>query len=436
MKSNLLLFLLIFSSTGLLKAQDRITLQQAIDLGIKNNPSLKVSSAKIKIAQSRLSQSEEMRLPHAGASIAYSHYEILTPFALKFGGSPKPLFVLPSQGFDATIGSASISQDIFAGFRTKSAIKSSEYLLQAAKLDAEKDKTDLAYTIASAYYNIYKIIKSEEIIDVNLKALDEKIRELNSLEKNGLALHNDVLKVSLQKTNLEMSRMDVDNAKTTALYAFAIITGLPENTPYTIDTTALFGTNPELAIGDLQNQAVTTREELRSNSFKLKAWNENVNSLKAAYYPSLGVALNYYLINPGSNFIPQKDAFLNAAGVGVNLAYSISSLWEKGKLDEARANIAQINAVNELQESQIKSEVFTNYNSWKVSNDKIALIQDAITQAAENYRTTNSRYTNNIATMTELMDANTMLLQAQLNKINALADAKLAYIKLMYSVGK
>ena len=111
-------------------------------------------------------------------------------------------------------------------------------------------------------------------------------------------------------------------------------------------------------------------------------------------------------------------------------------MWETGKLDESRANVAQLNDVTEAQTNQIKSEVFTNYTNWQLNNEKIKLSQAAIDQAAENYATMNSRYKNSISTMTELMDANTMLLQAQLNKVNTMTDAKLAYIKLMYSTGK
>ena len=434
-KSKLPVVLICLFAFSTLKAQDKVTLQQAIDLGLKNNPNLKVSSAKIRVAESRLTQAEEQRLPHADASLAYSHYQILTPFALSLGG-PKPLFELQPQGFDATIGSASVSENIFSGFRVKSNIKAAGYLVEASRLDAEKDKSDLSYTIASAYFNIYKIIKSGEVIDENMKALDEKIRELQSLERNGVALHNDVLKVELQKTNLQISKMEVESAKTSAYYSLAIMTGLPENTAYTIDTMSLFTPAPSMGIADLQNQAFSERKELKTNALKIKAENENINALKSYYYPSLGASVSYYYINPSKDIIPDKDAFINAGGVGISLSYNISALWETGKLDESRANVAQLNDVTEAQTNQIKSEVFTNYTNWQLNNEKIKLSQAAIDQAAENYATMNSRYKNNISTMTELMDANTMLLQAQLTKVNTMTDAKLAYIKLMYSTGK
>ena len=437
MKSKITFIITLFClGVVSMNAQTKITLQQAIDMGIKNNPVLKVSSAKIKVAETKLDQMKEEKLPHAGVSLGYSHFELLTPFALKLGDAPKPIFVMPAQGFDATIGSASVSQNLFSGFKVQSEIKSSQYLLQAVKADAEKDKTDLAYTISSAYYNIYKIYKSGEIIDENLKVLDEKIRELKSLEQNGVALHNDVLKVELQKTNLQLSKMEVENAKTTALYNFALMIGQPENSEYSLDTSSMFANNAETSIADLQNQALSSRNELRTNGLRIKATEENINALKSAYYPSIGLALNYYYIHPGKGIIPDKDAYINAGGVGLNISYNLSSFWEKARLDEAHANIQQLNSVNEVQTNMIKSEVFTNYNSWKLSTEKIKVSQASIDEATENYRTTDSRYKNSISTMTDLMDANTLLLQAKLNKVNAMTDAQLAYFKLINSTGK
>jgi outer membrane protein len=418
-------------------AQEKIGLQQAIELGVKNNPMLKMSTAKIQLAEARLSEMKEQRLPHAGASLAYSHFQLLTPFALKFGSAPKPLFVIPSTGFDATIGSVSVAEEIFSGFRVQSSIKSSEYLVQAAKMDADKDKTDLSYTITAAFYNIYKIMKSSEIIDENLKVLDEKIREVSSLEKQGVVIHNDVLKVKLQRSNLELSRLEVVSAKSNAMYNLKLMTGLAENTEYDIDTNGLFNNSPQGALADLQNQALSTRAELKTNALRAKSVDYNIKAIQSSKYPSLGVGLNYYYINPGSGIIPEKDAFINAGGIGVNLAYNISSLYaNKGKLDEAKANLAQLSSANEMQVNMIKSEVYSNFNNWNLAKEKITVAQLAIDQSTENYRTTDSRYKNSAATMTDLMDANSLLLQAKLNKINAVTDTRLSYFKLINSTGK
>lgn len=56
-------------------------------------------------------------------------------------------------------------------------------------------------------------------------------------------------------------------------------------------------------------------------------------------------------------------------------------------------------------------------------------------QAQENYRITKNKYDNGLATITELLDANVMLLQTRLNISGARADAVLAYYKLLATAG-
>ena len=66
---------------------------------------------------------------------------------------------------------------------------------------------------------------------------------------------------------------------------------------------------------------------------------------------------------------------------------------------------------------------------------KIAVLEKSATQANENFRVINNKYNNGLATITELLDADAAQVTANVNVINAKADAALAYRKLLQSAG-
>jgi outer membrane protein TolC len=70
------------------------------------------------------------------------------------------------------------------------------------------------------------------------------------------------------------------------------------------------------------------------------------------------------------------------------------------------------------------------------SIERAGVTKTAIEQAEENYRTTLEKYNVQLAPSSELVDAETSLLQAKTNYINALIDYQLSKIKLNKSLGR
>jgi outer membrane protein TolC len=67
---------------------------------------------------------------------------------------------------------------------------------------------------------------------------------------------------------------------------------------------------------------------------------------------------------------------------------------------------------------------------------RVLATQESVQQAEENYRVTDEKFKQGMATNTDLLDANTMLTQAKINHITALADYKVALAKLDKVIGK
>jgi outer membrane protein TolC len=84
----------------------------------------------------------------------------------------------------------------------------------------------------------------------------------------------------------------------------------------------------------------------------------------------------------------------------------------------------------------VEVEVYRAFLNYNKANDRITISKKAVEQADENYRTTKEKYEAQVATSTELIDAEVSLLQAKTNLTNALVDFQMAKMTLDKSVGR
>ncbi|AKD56218.1 TolC family protein [Spirosoma radiotolerans] len=411
-------------------------LDQAVQRALQNNKSIKLADSRTLAAEARAQEAKDRSLPQANASLAYSRYSLTGPFAFGQGSDGKALASIPAGAFNATIGGATITKEVFGGFAEKSAELSANLLAKASQLDAQRNRSELVYTVTDAYYNIVKLIRSTSVIDQNIRQFDEREREAQNLQKEGVVTANEVLKIQLQRNNLQLSRLQVEKARQTALYNFNLLIGLPDDQVITVDTTLA---NPVVTAEPLSNflgQALQSRPEVQANALRVQSAEAMLRNTKSSMYPHLGVSAGYNYINPTARLIPEGSSFISAWNVGAGLSYNIGSLYNmKGKLNTAKTAIDQASLQGQQQTDQIRSEVVTAYNNYQLALEQQNVIRTAVGQAQENYRLTESRFRNGLVGSTDLLEADSFLLQAQLNVINATVDAQLAYQRLLKATG-
>lgn len=413
-----------------------LPLDQAIQLALKNNKGLKLADSRTAAAQARAQEVKDRNLPQATASLAYSRYSLTGPFAFGEGSDGKPLFGIPAGSFPATIGGVTVSKEVFGGFAEKSAKLSADLLAQASKLDAQRNREELVYTVTEAYYNIVKLIRSTAVIEQNIRQFDEREREAKNLQKEGVVTANEVLKIQLQRNNLQLSRQQVEKSRQTALYNFGLLIGQPDDQPISVDTTLRNPATTLAPMGDFLTKAVQVRPEMQANNLRVQAADAQLRTVKSAMYPHLGVSAGYNYINPSARVIPEGNSFISAWNVGAGISYNIGSLYNmKGRLNTAKTAIDQATIVGQQQTDQIRSEVVTAYNNYQLALEQQTVIRTAVDQAQENYRLAESRFRNGLVGSTDLLEADSFLIQAQLNVINATVDAQLAYQRLLKASG-
>ncbi|WP_226064760.1 TolC family protein [Kaistella polysaccharea] len=430
--SNKSLFIFAFlGSIPLVKSQaiKQLTLDEAILLGTKNSKNLMIDQAKIQEATANYLEAKNNRLPSlkvSASALALSNAKVdlkITPPSESGAGSPK--------ASSAFYGNVAASLPLFTGGRIKYGIQSADYLIKAAELSAENDKLAIEYNIAQAYNNLFKANQQIKVLEDNLASSQKRDLSFQKLEDNGIIARNDRLKANLQTSNIELQLLDAYNNYSIAMINMDLLLGLPENTALEIDPQYITELTENQDVSYYVNKAYQLRTDLQAIDYQQKAAELGIKSAKAESLPTIALTGGYIAAE-----IPKILTIINAANIGVGIQYNIDNLWKKNSsLMRATATDKKLSATRELLNDQIKLEVNRDYQISEFSKKKIVVYEKAADQANENFRVTNNKYKNGLATITELLDADAAQITANVNVVNAKADSALAYRKLLQSSG-
>ncbi|MGO4292566.1 TolC family protein [Chitinophaga sp. RAB17] len=428
-----ILLTFFFQTASAQQSVKPLSLNEAISLSIQNSKQLRVSHAKVEQATASLKEANERQLPDV--SVSGSYLRLTQPnidLKLKLGGNSGTPTESPKVN-QAAYGSANVSIPIFAGGKLQSGKESARYLAEAARLDVDKDREDVIQNTIAAYSNLYKSKAAVALVQENIRQSDERVKEFSNKEKNGLLARNDLLKAELQQSNYQLALMDAENNLKIANLNMDIMLGLPDNTVIQVDST-IFKVDNNIdgrGVAEFEQLAYQNRKDAASLSAREKAAFAGVKGAKADYYPSLAVTGGYI-----AAYVPNLITITNAVTAGVGVKYNLSSLWKTGsKVAGAKAQMAEVQANEAKIADNIHLDVYQSYENYLLSHKKMDTYIKAIEQSEENYRITKNKHDNNLATTTDLLDADVANLQSHLNYAYAKADALVAYNKLLQAAG-
>jgi outer membrane protein TolC len=329
-----------------------------------------------------------------------------------------------------------LQQQLFTGGRIENTGDMLKYQLDAAKSDMEKDLKQVAFDIRNAFWNYYKSTEMKKSVDESINQLKGHLSDVESFYRNGLATLNDVLKVKVQLSNLEITRIDAENGIEMANAGLNSAMGIDVTKRYTIKTNTDILESRFVNLKNTIDTAYMNRSELRSMQLRIQAGKESVDLAKSGWYPQVNFAANYNFNRPNSRIFPTKDEFKGTWDIGLTVTYDIWN-WNTTSLQvqQAEANLEQSNLGIQQIKDGIALEVTQAFLTLSRSKEKITVSEIAVKQAEENLRVTNERFKAGSLINSDLLDAETALLVAKINYISAVVDYRLSLVKLEKAAG-
>jgi outer membrane protein len=411
-----------------------ITVDQSLELALKNSRLIHSSEAKVKGADGRVGESRAGLLPKISLTGRYSklsQVDLIIPIPLIPGGIRLPYLT------DQTAVRLTLQQPVFSGFRLYHSYKMSDYNAKATGEEFNKDKADLILNLKTAYWNVLKFQALAKQIDETVEQLKEHFKEIETFYRQGMATNNEVLKVRVQLSDMQVNQIDAHNAVSLAKLSLCNVMGIPLSSEIVLADSLFYQGFSLPAIEPLVAQALKNRPDVKSTEYRVKMSQSGVSLARAGWYPNLVAMVNYDYAKPNSRIFPQRNQYDETWDVTLNLQMN---LWDWGtslyQTRQAQAQLTQAEDAWKQVQDAATLEVTQSYLNLVKFVKAIEVAGLTIEQAEENYKVTSEKFKNGLALNSDLLDAETALLSAKTKYVNTLADFRIAEAKLKRAVGE
>lgn len=413
------------------KAQQVLSLAQALQLASEQNKTVHKSRVLHEISEEETKEKEEMRLPDVDFHAAYARITDITEY--KHGLSGKMITSTIPEIADLT---SSARIPIYNGGQIKYSIKKAKQEQGISKLKVQKTINDVKIEVVATYLGIFKLMELQKLILENIKEEEDRLKEVRAFKANGTVTGNEVLRAELQLSDMQLRLLSNKRNIAIGLHDLQTLLELPEEKDLSLDTTSLISSNLKTQEYQYYLQSGFQKEEMEIAKQEEAIRQTEHRLAKSNYYPKLSLFGSYGYNYPNYLFFPPNSNGYTLGKIGIEATFSLSNLYKnKSKMKIADKRIEVEKANTDILRNQISDEVFKQYTRYQEIMDQLPVTEKAKKQATENYRIIKLKYLNQLALVTDMLDADNALLQAKYNVVSTQIDALMKHYELRYAAG-
>ncbi len=414
--------------------QDSLNLKQCLQIALENNPRMGYRQSEIAETIAQRDRTAGLRWPTVHGSGSYTRYSDTQRMAVP--QSPDYPMIFADNVFT---GNIVIRMPVFTRGRIINEIRAAELLIESAEYRFRFTRAELIFNVTSIYYNIFKQHKLIASLDFSRATLEEHLdrtKELISAQKAAgvdrlrmeVRLANISQKIEQEKSVLAIQKRVLANYMGNAESAIAI--SLPD---------AAVGRSPVANLNDCLLNALQNRSDFQAALKTVEAQSRRIKAARAVRWPSVsfygayGVkkAAGTYIAPPGVNGLDE----IGQAGVLLDIPF-----FEGGRInarihrEEARLTSLQ-EKLREL-DLRIRLEVESAYHNLISTGKRISAVEKAVEQANETCRIEKEKYNLGKGSVTDILDAESALLEMKTNYAIASADYHIYAAQLRFAQGE
>lgn len=423
-KINLFILLLSIFSFAL-KAQEKLTLQDAITIAMQNNYDIKISQNEVKIAKNNANLGNAGMLPNLTAT--YSN-----------GGSVQNTRQTPATGPDRVItGAKSTNNDlgadlnwtVFDGFSMFANYDRLKELQKQGELNARLAILTTIADVISAYYDVVRqqklVVAADSAIDISV--FREKIAKTKLQLGRGSKLdvltaqvdyNTDTSSYLQQKNNLQVAKVRLNQL-------------LVRNVNLTFSVDNDINIDQALVYSQLAELAEKQNPNVQNAFINQRVASLNLKSIKGARYPAVSLNSGYSRTNSTSPTGFNQKFAANGFTYGLTASLNIfNGFLQRQQERNAKIDIENSSLNLEKTKLDVSSQLLTAFQNYSTFLDLVKLEQRNVDIAKENLDITLAKYRLGSIAPIELREAQRNSINAQNRFIEMQFQAKLAEITL------
>lgn len=324
-------------------------------------------------------------------------------------------------------------QVVYAGGAISSRIEIAELEQMLAELDWKKNRQEIRFLLVGYYLDLYKLNNQAQVLQHNLSLTDQVIARMKARREQGTVLKNDITRYELQKEDLQLQLTQVQDECKILNHRLTTTLHLPEGTVIVPDSTLATQVVETLTEESWQNRASQQNLDLQQAQTSVELSEQRIKAERSERLPQVSLMAADHLDGPITIEVPVLDNNFNYWYVGVGVTYKLSSLYKNGhKLKQARLNARRARETKQLVEEQVENAVQAGYTHFQVALTELRTKEKSVQLAHENYDLVNRRYEQELALLTDMLDASNTKLSAELDLANARINVIYNYYYLKY----
>lgn len=404
-----------------------LSADEAAQIALRHQPNISVARAGIEAAQGRTQQTRSGLLPTLSIAAGYTNQQTIHAATAPGGGGFAGGIVSSAPGYQV---SATVRQLVYDFNHLRDQVRQSAALERAATANLSRVEADLDLQTRQAFYTLQQNVRLVGVNEGNLRNQQDHLALAEARLKSGFGLPSDVVRartsVAEAIQNLTVARANETLSRT----SLALIMGIDPRTPVQVAETG--EAPPEsMDVNALVLAARKQRPELRQAEANLRAAEYGARSARSTGAPILSANLN--LSSRGSEFPNGSDYF----SIGFNLNWPLLDAGlTSGRVREARAGVESAQAQRTNTELAIVSDVAQSYISLRTAEQRVETGAAEVANAEEALRLAEGRYRAGLGQFIDVTDAQSALLTARANRVNAQSAVDQARAALAHATAR
>ncbi|WP_320168202.1 TolC family protein [Mangrovibacterium marinum] len=442
MKRRIVVFLvLLVSISQLLMANSgpadsvKLSLEEAWAKADAFSKELKLKNADIQIGQEELLNAKRMKLPHIEAEASYGKLSNIPVFVDGILESPSYIPIDDHSVYDASIDAYF---NLYAGNKLRVQVQQAESRQDLLNYIADQTSSEVHYKVAQSYLALQRANCFLKLIEQNILQSEKRLAQISDLYDNGLVLKSDLLRAQLQLSQQQTNLLAMKNQLDLSTQQLNILIGnADEQAIDPTDSIAGDESREILLYSQYVEQTLQSSplEKIAQTQVHLSKLAEK--QAKSDKLPRIGLFGEYTYSYPQTKLYPYEQAPYLMGVAGLKISYNISAIYhDKHKEKAAAIRHARQELAHQQTNDQLRIALKSAYRKLHEDLAQVDVAKMSISQAAENYRIVNQTYFNQLTLLTDLLTADTQLLQARFDLVNRQLSARLHYYQILKITGQ
>lgn len=413
----------------------RLTLDEAVSRGLETSHRIAEAVARGEALEAAAGGRHAATLPQIAALAGYTRTNHVETFGVLMPNNQ--LRVIYPDVPDNYRTRLDLQWPIYTGGRLDALELAARIDATASADDIAAARSDLTLEISRAYWALITAAESLRVVEEAVKRVEAHLQDVRSHLAAGLVPPNDVLTVEAQASRQRMLTTQARGARDVAEAQLARLVGAQPGATIEPAVTLAPPALEARASDALVEMAKQQRPERAALTKHLNAAGERGRAAAAGMKPVIAVGGGIDYARPNARIFPREAAWKPSWDASVNVNWPLFDGGRtRSELAEATASSRALQARLAEFDSVLALEIRQRLTELASAHAAIDSATDAVRSATEARRVVGERFSAGVATSTDVLDAHVAMLQAELDRTQAIAGARLAEARLARAIGQ